>query len=118
VGARVAKAVGSSINTFAGSVDRSVRVGTVPSFLTAAGLWFVCYRVGFKFDSLVRDGSVVGHDVSPDAKDGYSKVATNEENADLESDRIGLTADEERNTDGDADDSTSDTNNVELTPLR
>jgi AAA family ATP:ADP antiporter len=118
VGARVAKAVGSSINTFAGSVDRSLRVGTVPSLLTAAALWFVCYRVGFQFDSLVHNGSVVGHDLSRDAKDGYSKVATNEENADLEADQSGLTAEEEQNTDVDADNTASNNNSVELTPLR
>ena len=116
VGARVAKAIGSTINTYAGSVDQSVRVGTVPSLLTAAALWFVCYRVGFQFDRLIHDGSVVGHDMSRDAKDGYSKVATHEENADLEADQIGLSADEEENIDGDADD--HDTNNVELMPLR
>jgi AAA family ATP:ADP antiporter len=118
VGARVAKAIGSTINTYAGSVDQSVRVGTVPSLLTAAALWFVCYRVGFQFDRLVQDGSIVGHDddVSRDTKGGYSKVATQEENADLEADQIGLSADEEENIDGDADD--HDTNNVELMPLR
>jgi hypothetical protein len=88
----------------------------VPSLLTAAALWFVCYRVGFQFDRLVHDGSVVGNNGSRDAKDGYSQVATKEENADLEADRIGLTAVEEQNTDGDADDTSGDTNNVELTP--
>ena len=118
VGARVAKAVGSSINKFAGSVDQSVRVGTLPSLLTAVALWFVCYRVGFQFDRLIHDGSVVGHDVSGDGKDGYSKVAANEENADLEADQIGLMADEEQNTNGDANDTAHDTNNVELTPLK
>jgi hypothetical protein len=60
VGARVAKAIGSSINTFAGSVDRSVRVGSVPSLLTAGALWFVCYRVGIEFDRLVQGGEIVG----------------------------------------------------------
>lgn len=108
VGARVAKAIGSTINTYAGSVDQSVRVGTMPSLLTAAALWFVCYRVGFQFDRLVQDGSIVGHDdaSSRDTKGGYSKVATQEDNADLEAEQTGLSADDH------------DTNNVELTPLR
>jgi len=64
VGARVAKAAGSSLNTYAGSAERIVRYGTVPSVATAAGLWLVCRAAGREFDRLVSAGEVVG------AKDG------------------------------------------------
>lgn len=62
VGARVAKAIGSSINTLSGSVDRSIRVASAPSLLTAAALWFVCFRVGWQFEKLVATGTIVGMD--------------------------------------------------------
>jgi hypothetical protein len=62
VGARIAKAIGSSINTIAGSVDRSIRVASAPSLLTAVGLWYVCYRVGNIFDRLIASNTVVGVD--------------------------------------------------------
>ena len=62
VGARVAKALGSSINTLAGSVDRSIRMASAPSLLTAAALWIVCYYVGETFDFLVEQKIVVGQD--------------------------------------------------------
>jgi len=60
VGARVAKAIGSSINTLSGSVDRSIQVASAPSLLTAAALWFVCFRVGWQFEKLVATGTIVG----------------------------------------------------------
>lgn len=60
VGARVAKAIGSTINTYAGSVDRSVSVGSMPSLLTAMLLWAACYRVGIDFDDYVASGKIVG----------------------------------------------------------
>lgn len=62
VGARFAKAIGSSINTYAGSVDRSIRVASAPSLMTAVGLWFVCYRIGRQFEHLVTHQMVVGRD--------------------------------------------------------
>jgi len=62
VGARVAKAAGSSINTLAGSVDGSIQLGAVPSLLTAGALWYVCYNVGIAFDRLVKEDRVVGQD--------------------------------------------------------
>eukprot|EP00543_Licmophora_paradoxa_P005107 CAMPEP_0202448844 /NCGR_PEP_ID=MMETSP1360-20130828/7636_1 /ASSEMBLY_ACC=CAM_ASM_000848 /TAXON_ID=515479 /ORGANISM="Licmophora paradoxa, Strain CCMP2313" /LENGTH=124 /DNA_ID=CAMNT_0049066577 /DNA_START=6 /DNA_END=380 /DNA_ORIENTATION=- len=68
VGARIAKAIGSSINTIAGSAERSVSIASVPSFVTAAGLWYVCFKVGIEFDKLVANGSIVGHD-NPDDDD-------------------------------------------------
>lgn len=63
--ARCAKAVGSTINTYAGSVDRSVSVGSMPSLLTAALLWAACYRAGTDFDKLVESGTIVGLEDSP-----------------------------------------------------
>lgn len=65
VGARFAKAIGSSINHMSGSVHRSIRVASAPSLLTAAALWFVCYRVGTQFDDLVESGTIVGLDNDP-----------------------------------------------------
>ena len=60
VGERIAKGIGGTFNTFAGSVDRSVRIGSLPSILSAAGLWFVCYYVGKEFDRLLASGKIVG----------------------------------------------------------
>jgi AAA family ATP:ADP antiporter len=113
VGARVAKAVGSAINTFAGNVDRSIRVGTVPSLLTAAALWLVCYRAGIQFDRLVGEGRVVGINAtgsSPIKRSKYDKLTTNE-NDDLEDVQVGLTAESE-----DGEDAT-DPAGIELKPL-
>jgi len=75
VGARIAKAIGSSINTYAGSVDRSIRVASAPSLLTAAALWYVCYRVGALFDRLVETDTVVGLGAG-NLKSDYSHLAT------------------------------------------
>jgi ATP/ADP translocase len=60
VGARVAKAIGSSINSYAGSAARSVSVGSYPSLLTALLLWAACYYAGHEFDHLIATGTVVG----------------------------------------------------------
>ena len=62
MGARVAKALGSGINTMAGSVDRSIRMASAPSLLTALALWVVSYYVGESFDFLVERKIVVGLD--------------------------------------------------------
>eukprot|EP01083_Nonionella_stella_P124813 377132_1 len=56
VGARIAKAVGSSINTYAGSAERIVRYGTLPSVVTAMALWVICFAAGNEFDSLLKRG--------------------------------------------------------------
>ena len=83
VGARIAKAVGSSINKYAGSVDRIARFGTVPSVCTALGLWLACYKVGIEFDSLLTRGEVVGADDDAGgdiSSDAYSVVAEEIEN--------------------------------------
>lgn len=60
VGARIAKAIGSSINTYAGTAERVVQYGSLPSVVTALGLWVVCYAAGMKFDDLLAKGEIVG----------------------------------------------------------
>ena len=94
VGARVAKAVGSSINFYAGGapragkstmegvvesrsrgMDRIVAVGSLPSIFTACALWYVCYRIGLEFDRLVREKRVVGQGND----DRYERLSTIED---------------------------------------
>ena len=115
VGARVAKAMGSTINTYAGNVDQSIRVGTIPSLLSAAGLWLVCYRAGIQFDRLIRTGNVVGSDVGCDyspRRDAYGKLSTREEEECFEDDvPRGLTADES------IEDMEGNDNDIELKPI-
>ena len=72
VGARIAKAVGSTINRMSGSVDRSIQVASAPSLLTAAALWWVCFRVGQQFDHLVQHHIVVGSSSSSSGGDHTS----------------------------------------------
>ena len=60
VGARIAKAIGSSINTYAGTAERIVQYGSLPSVLTSVALWLVCYAAGMKFDELLENGDIVG----------------------------------------------------------
>ncbi|KAL7567019.1 hypothetical protein ACA910_019944 [Epithemia clementina (nom. ined.)] len=60
VGARIAKAFGSTINTLSGSVHRSIRLASAPSLCTALGLWWICYRVGNQFEDLIQSGHIVG----------------------------------------------------------
>lgn len=60
VGARIAKAIGSSINTYAGTAERIVQYGSLPSVLTSIALWLVCYAAGMKFDELLEIGDIVG----------------------------------------------------------
>jgi AAA family ATP:ADP antiporter len=81
VGARISKAIGSGINTFAGSVDRSVRVSTVPSLLIAAGLWLICYYAGIEFDRLLVTGKIVGLE-QPDESDTYMDVPKDDDDDD------------------------------------
>ena len=73
VGARIAKAIGSTINQYAGNVDRSIRVASAPSLLTAAALWWVCYRVGSQFDVLAETGTTVGA-LNDDDDEQFCKV--------------------------------------------
>ena len=83
VGARIAKAVGSSINGYAGSLERIVQVGSLPSVLTAVALWCVCYAVGTEFDVLVREKRVVGLNDDDDDDDLYERLSTIEDMDDL-----------------------------------
>jgi AAA family ATP:ADP antiporter len=78
VGERISKAIGGLFNTFAGSVEKSIRIGSVPSIISAAGLWFVCFYVGIEFDRLLRTGTIVGleHSVDPAT---YKKVPKREQ---------------------------------------
>ena len=85
VGARISKAIGSGINTFAGSVDRSVRVSTVPSLLTAAGLWVICYYAGIEFDRLLVTGNIVGLE-QPDESGTYMDVPKDDNDDDGDED--------------------------------
>lgn len=77
VGERISKAIGSGFNTFAGSVDRSVQIGSVPSLLSAAGLWVVCYYAGIEFDRLLKTGKIVGLEQSVDPTT-YRRIAKEE----------------------------------------
>lgn len=60
VGARIAKAIGSSINTYAGTAERIVAYGSLPSVVTAITLWVVCFSAGMEFDKLLQSGHIVG----------------------------------------------------------
>lgn len=86
VGARVAKAIGSTINNLAGSVDRSIRVASAPSLLTAGALWWVCYQVGIRFDKLIETGTVVG----VDDDDTANEIIRSRHVTDVEGDEEGL----------------------------
>uniref|UniRef100_A0A7S2HNJ0 ADP,ATP carrier protein n=1 Tax=Helicotheca tamesis TaxID=374047 RepID=A0A7S2HNJ0_9STRA len=66
VGARIAKAVGSSINNYAGSVERIVQYGTVPSLVTAIMLYMACLKAGEQFESLIQRGEIVGWEEDED----------------------------------------------------
>ena len=88
VGARFAKALGSSITNYAGSADRLVKVGGVPSVVSSLIFLYFCIRVGDEFEYLVRRKKVVGIGddddvfsiINPnDEKSGYSIVPREEE---------------------------------------
>jgi len=74
VGARIAKALASSINTYAGSADRIIKYGTIPSVVTSLGLFAVCYWVGIEFDGLLERGQVVGSGDEDVADDAYGII--------------------------------------------
>jgi hypothetical protein len=107
VGERVAKAIGSSINTMAGSVDRSVSIGGLPSMVSSIGLWYVCYKVGKDFTDLIRTGRIVGQSGgvgvggvgNAESSAEYQPLAIEEEpdeNDDEESETLGLSIDDSR----------------------
>ena len=54
------EAIGSVINNYAGSVERILKYGSLPSIVTALILWLACYQVGILFDCLIKSGDVVG----------------------------------------------------------
>jgi ATP/ADP translocase len=76
VGARIAKAAGSSLNHWAGSVDRSIRVASLPSLFTAGLLWLVCHRVGQWFTILVHRQWTIGSDPDVDARLAAASAAS------------------------------------------
>ena len=59
VGQRVAKAIGSAINNYAGSIERIVKYGSLPSVVASLALWLACYQVGVLFDKLIKTGEIV-----------------------------------------------------------
>ncbi|KAG7368615.1 TLC ATP/ADP transporter [Nitzschia inconspicua] len=73
VGERILKAVGSAFNTLADTVEQSVQIGRIPSFLSALGLWLACYYVGIYFDKLLATGKVIGLEYSIDPST-YSRI--------------------------------------------
>lgn len=68
VGQRIAKAVGSAINNYAGSVEGIVKYGSLPSVVASLALWLACYQVGIVFDRLIKTGGVVGLKVDGDTR--------------------------------------------------
>jgi hypothetical protein len=87
VGQRIAKAIGSAINNYAGSVEEIVKYGSLPSIVSALALWLVCYQVGNQFDTLIKSGEVVGlSNNDDDDDDGEAK----EQNDDMELSEIDL----------------------------
>ena len=107
VGARVAKAIGSSINHMSGSVHRSIRVASAPSLITAMGLWYVCYCIGTQFDTLIANHTIVGIDDDNDEDDGRPRSKINQNDFS-----------EEHNDDGDGRGAVQETDaSFELTAL-
>ena len=84
VGARLAKAIGSSINTYAGTVERVVKYGSLPSVVTATALWVICYAAGIKFDELMDSGDIIGSDDDVAVKDAmfYENMGDRSNNGD------------------------------------
>jgi len=81
VGERISKAIGSAFNTLAKNIEQSVRIGGVPSLLSALGLWLVCYVVGKRFDKLLATGKIIGleHSIDPST---YSRVRRGDDDDD------------------------------------
>ncbi len=104
VGARVAKAIGSSINTYAGTAARIVQYGSVPSMVTALALWVICYAAGLEFDSLLEKGEVVGSDDEGITKDSMFYEGMDDDDSD---DEEGISFDESGGSEEDGDESES-----------
>ena len=73
VGQRIAKAVGSMINNYAGSIERIVMYGSLPSVVASLALWLACYQVGVLFDKLIRTNEIVAADLDDDDDDRATK---------------------------------------------
>ena len=85
VGERISKAIGSAFNTLAKNIEQSVKIGSVPSLLSALGLWLVCYSIGKRFDNLLATGKIIGleHSIDPST---YSRVPRGEDGDDNDND--------------------------------
>ena len=73
VGQRIAKAIGSMINNYAGSIERIVMYGSLPSVVASLALWLACYQVGVLFDKLIRTNEIVAADLDDDDDDRATK---------------------------------------------
>ena len=73
VGQRIAKAAGSAVNNYAGSIEGIVKYGSLPSVIASLTLWLACYQVGIHFDQLVESGDVVGETTTADKSLDFSK---------------------------------------------
>jgi AAA family ATP:ADP antiporter len=86
VGQRVAKAVGSAINNYAGSIEGIVKYGSLPSIVASIALWLACYQVGVLFDGLIKSGDVVGLENADgeglELRDGIEHYPSDEEKED------------------------------------
>lgn len=78
VGARVAKAIGSSINTYAGTAERIVTYGSLPSVITAITLWVVCFSVGMEFDGLLENNYIIGIEEDDEQCVSYDSIDSEE----------------------------------------
>jgi len=75
VGQRIAKAIGSMINNYAGSIERIVMYGSLPSVVASLALWLACYQVGVLFDKLILTNEIVAADLDDDDNDdGYDRA--------------------------------------------
>ena len=74
VGQRVAKALGSVVNNYAGSIEGIIKYGSLPSIVASIALWFACYQVGVLFDRLTKSGDIVGLE-DGDVTDGLELAA-------------------------------------------
>lgn len=81
VGERISKAIGSAFNTLAKTIEQSVKMGVVPSLVSAFGLWLVCYLAGKQFEKLLKTGKIIGLENSIDPST-YSRVPRDENEED------------------------------------
>jgi len=82
VGARFAKAIGSSLNSYAGTAERIVQYGSIPSVISAVALWVISYAIGMEFDTLLENGEVVGNEEEVDNRYILNKIGNDAEDLD------------------------------------